>query len=71
MTAAASTGRRGAAPVAPTTAGPVLAVSGLDVTVRGDDGERPVVSDLTFTLERGETLGIVGESGSGKSMTGY
>ena len=70
MTAAASTGRSGAAaPAATATAGPVLAVSGLGVAVRGEDGERPVVSDLTFTLARGETLCIAGESGSGKSMT--
>lgn len=28
-----------------------------------------VVKDVSFTLEKGEILGIVGESGSGKSMT--
>jgi len=49
--------------------GPVLEVSGLTVAVRGEDGEREVVSDLSFTLARGETLCIAGESGSGKSMT--
>ncbi|MER8865472.1 ABC transporter ATP-binding protein [Mesorhizobium sp. M0751] len=48
---------------------PVLSVSGLSVTVRGEEGERDVVSDLTFDLMRGETLCIAGESGSGKSMT--
>ncbi|CAM5621203.1 ABC transporter ATP-binding protein [Mycolicibacterium aubagnense] len=48
---------------------PVLTVSGLTVSVRGDEGERAVVSDLTFALARGETLCIAGESGSGKSMT--
>ena len=37
--------------------------------MRGEDGEREVVSDLSLTLERGETLCIAGESGSGKSMT--
>ncbi|ESX83232.1 ABC transporter ATP-binding protein [Mesorhizobium sp. M0189] len=48
---------------------PVLSVSGLSVAVRGEEGDRDVVSDLTFDLMRGETLCIAGESGSGKSMT--
>jgi microcin C transport system ATP-binding protein len=32
--------------------------------------EKMVVQDLSFTLRRGESLGLVGESGSGKSTTG-
>ncbi|KRB21430.1 ABC transporter ATP-binding protein [Mesorhizobium sp. Root172] len=44
-------------------------MTGLSVSVRGEDGGREVVSDLSFTLARGETLCIAGESGSGKSMT--
>ncbi|RWM70054.1 MAG: ABC transporter ATP-binding protein [Mesorhizobium sp.] len=46
-----------------------MEIAGLTVSVRGEDGERSVVSDLSFSLARGETLCIAGESGSGKSMT--
>ncbi|MDQ6433824.1 ABC transporter ATP-binding protein [Mesorhizobium sp. LHD-90] len=48
---------------------PILTVSNLAVSVHGEDGEREVVSDLSFALQKGETLCIAGESGSGKSMT--
>ncbi len=48
---------------------PILSIANLSVSVRGEDGEREVVSNLSLTLARGETLCIAGESGSGKSMT--
>jgi peptide/nickel transport system ATP-binding protein len=44
-----------------------LEAAGLSVTFPTRDGNVQAVRDLSFTLERGETLGIVGESGSGKS----
>ena len=49
--------------------GPVLSVEGLTVSVRTEAGLKPLVEDLSFTLNRGETLAIAGESGSGKSIT--
>ena len=48
---------------------PVLSVQGLTVSVRTEAGDKPLVQDLSFTLNRGETLAIAGESGSGKSIT--
>ncbi len=47
----------------------LLEVKNLVTEFKTDDGFTRAVNDISFTLNRGETIGIVGESGSGKSVT--
>jgi oligopeptide/dipeptide ABC transporter ATP-binding protein len=50
-------------------AAPVLEVDHLQVDFHSRRGTVHAVRDVSFTIARGETLGLVGESGSGKSVT--
>lgn len=47
----------------------LLEVNNLRTDFDTDEGIVTAVDDVSFTLTRGETLGIVGESGCGKSVT--
>jgi len=47
----------------------LLAVDKLAVHMPSHRGPIPLVREVSFAIEKGETLGIVGESGCGKTMT--
>ena len=49
---------------------PLLEISGLKTVFPTDDGIVNAVNDVSFKIDRGQTVGVVGESGCGKSITG-
>ena len=48
----------------------ILEVNGLKKHFKTKNGTLYAVDDVSFSIQRGKTLGIVGESGCGKSTTG-
>ncbi len=47
----------------------ILEIKNLSVSFKTENGTIKAVDDISFILNKGETLGIVGESGSGKTVT--
>ncbi len=47
----------------------LITVENLTMQFRTDEGLITAVDDVSFSLDRGQVMGLVGESGSGKSVT--
>ena len=50
---------------------PLLEVKNLEVSFGLRSGDVKALRNISFTLDRGERLGLVGESGAGKSVLGF
>ena len=48
---------------------PILSVKDLNISFLQDGLNFEAVNDLSFQVNKGETVALVGESGSGKSVT--
>ena len=48
---------------------PILKIENLKTSFMTSNGEVQAVRGVSFSVNKGEILGIVGESGSGKSVT--
>ena len=49
----------------------LLSVNNVTITFRLKETSLTAVDNISFSLQRGERMGIVGESGAGKSLTGF
>ena len=47
----------------------LLEIQHLSVVLPVGGSMRPIIEDLSFEIEQGQSVGLVGESGSGKTMT--